>query len=180
MTSPVVVDQGASSTMQDEERGAGEPAKWQWWREDLPMTLDSSALKRLAAIQQSQGRVTLAEIGSVLPVSSMTPEEIGETMAQLEEAGIDIEVDKELLRHRLNSGLADAPPASHSRFGVPDAGRPITGHTDQGSLLPRATAPAPPKLSVGGSWWRPPARGSAVIILVLAVVCLLILVFVKR
>src|SRR6185295_7710455 len=85
------------------------------------MTLDGSALKRLAAIQQSQGHVTLAEIGSVLPVNSMTPAEIGETMAQLEAAGIDIEVDKEFLRHRLASGLADAPPASRSRFGVPDA-----------------------------------------------------------
>jgi hypothetical protein len=145
------------------------------------MTLDGSALKRLAAIQQSQGHVTLAEIGSVLPVNSMTPEEIGETMAQLEEAGIDIEVDKEFLRHRLASGLADAPPASHSRFGVPDAGGPMAaGHTDHGSLLPRATAPAPPKLSVGGSWWRPRAGASAVIILVLAVACLLILVFAKR
>ena len=144
------------------------------------MTLDGSALKRLAAIQQSQGHVTLAEIGSVLPVSSMSPEEIGETMAQLEEAGIDIEVDKELLPHRLDSGLAEAPPASHSRFGAPDAGGPMIGHTDQGSLLPRATAPAPPKLSVGSSWWRPRARASAVIILVLAALCLLILVVVKR
>ena len=144
------------------------------------MTLDSNALKRLAAIQQSRGRITLAEIEGVLPISSMTPEGIGETMAQLEEAGIDIEVDKELLRHRLDSGLADAPPASHSRFGVPDAGGPMTGHTHQGSLLPRATAPAPPKLSVGGSWWKPRARTGAVIILVLAVVFLLILVFVKR
>ncbi len=113
------------------------------------MTLDGSALKRLAAIQQTQGHVTLAEIGSVLPVSSMSPEEIGETMAQLEAAGIDIEVDQEFLRHRLDSGLADARPASHSRFGAPDAGGPMIGHTDQGSLLPRATAPAPPKLSVG-------------------------------
>ena len=83
------------------------------------MTLDGSALKRLAAVQQSQGHVTLADIGSVLPVDSMTPEEIGETMAQLEAAGIDIEVDKEFLRHRRASGLADARPSSHSRFGVP-------------------------------------------------------------
>ena len=144
------------------------------------MTLDGSALKRLAAIQQSQGHVTLAEIGSVLPVDSMTPEEIGETMAQLEAAGIDIEVDKEFLRHRPDSGLADAPPASHSRFGVPDAGGPMTGHTDHESPLPRATAPAPPTLSVRGSWWRPRAGASAVIVLVLAVACLLILVFAKR
>jgi hypothetical protein len=144
------------------------------------MTLDGSALKRLAAIQQSQGHVTLAEIGSVLPVDSMTPEEIGETMAQLEAAGIDIEVDQEFLRHRRASGLADARPSSHSRFGVPDAGRPMTGHTDHGSPLPSATAPAPPTLSVRGSWWRPRAGASAVIVLILAVACLLIFVFVKR
>ena len=145
------------------------------------MTLDGSALKRLTAVQQSQGHVTLADIGSVLPVDSMTPEQIGETMAQLEAAGIDIEVDKEFLRHRPDSGLVDAPPpASHSGFGTPDARGPMTGHTDQGALLPRAAARAPSRLSVGGSWWRPRARANTVIILVLAVLCLLILFFVKR
>ena len=144
------------------------------------MTLDGSALTRLAAIQQSQGYVTLAEVGSVLPVDSMTPEEIGETMAQLEAAGIDIEVDKELLRHRLASGFAEARPSSHPRFDVPDAGGPTIGHTDHGSPLPSATAPVPPTSSVRGSWWRPRAGASAVIVLILAVACLLIFVFVKR
>lgn len=144
------------------------------------MTLDSSALKRLAAIQQSQGFVTLTEMGRVLPVDSMTPEEIGQTIAQLEQAGIDIEVDKELSRRRLDSGLADAPPASHARIGVPEASGPMTGRTDQGSLLPRVNASASPKLAVGGSWWRPRTRTTALIIFVLAVLSILILVFVNR
>ena len=145
------------------------------------MTLDGGALKRLAAVQQSQGHVTLADIGNVIPVDSMTPEEIAEAMAQVEAAGIDIEVDKEFLRHRPDAGLAVAPPpASHSRFGAPDARGSMTGHSDQGSLLPRAAARPPSRLSVGGSWRRPRARANIVIILVLAVLCLLILVFVKR
>jgi len=51
------------------------------------------------------GHVTLAEIKGILPIDSMTPEEIGQTMAQLEEAGIDIEVDKEFLRRLASLGI---------------------------------------------------------------------------
>ena len=99
------------------------------------MTPDSNSMRRLTAIQRSRGHVTLAEIKSILPIDSMTPEEIGQTMAQLEEAGIDIEVDKELLRRRPKSGLSDVPRSSHSRLATPNAKGPMSTRTDQGFAL---------------------------------------------
>ena len=131
-------------------------------------------MRRLTAIQRSRGHVTLAEIKSILPIDSMTPEEIGQTMAQLEEAGIDIEVDKELLRRRPKSGLSDVPRSSHSRLATPNAKGPMSTRTDQGSLLARSTPSAQQHLPVGGSWWRPRVRHVALVILALAVLCLLL------
>ena len=131
-------------------------------------------MRRLTAIQRSRGHVTLAEIKSILPIDSMTPEEIGQTMAQLEEAGIDIEVDKELLRRRPKSGLSGVPQGSHSRLATPGTKGPMSTRTDQGSLLARSTPSAQQHLPVGGSWWRPRVRHVALVILALAVLCLLL------
>jgi hypothetical protein len=131
-------------------------------------------MRRLTAIQRSRGHVTLAAIKSILPMDSMTPEEIGQTLVQLEEAGIDIEVDKVFLRRRPKSRLADVPQASHSRLTTPDAKEPMSTLTDQGPLLGGSTPSAQQQLPVGSSWWRPLIGRVALVILVLAVLCLLL------
>jgi len=139
------------------------------------VTLDSNAVRRLTAIQLRQGYVTLADIKSILPVDSMTPEEIGKAVAQLEEAGIDIEVARELLRRPLVSGVAAAPPTSHSRPSLPDTNGQMGKRTVQGSLLPRSTPSAQRRLSAVDSWWRPRAGQIARTLLLLAILCLLLI-----
>ena len=134
------------------------------------MISDSNSMRRLTAIQRSRRHVTLAEIKSILPIDSMTPEEIGQTMAQLEEAGIDIEVDKEFLTRRPKSRLADVPQASHSRLATPDAKEPMSTLTDQGPPLGGSTPSAQQQLPVGSSWWRPLIGRVALVILL----CLLL------
>ena len=142
------------------------------------MILDSNAIKRLTAIQQRQGYVTLAEIKSIVPVDSMTAEEIGKAVAQLEEAGIDIEVDRELLRRRLDSEVADRPPTSHSRPSLPDTNGQMGERVVQGLLLPRSTASAQRRLSAVKSWWKPRAGQIARTLLLLAILCLLLILVV--
>ena len=138
------------------------------------MISDSNSMRRLTAIQRSRRHVTLAEIKSILPIDSMTPEQIGQTMAQLEEAGIDIEVDEEFLRRRPKSRLADVLQASHSPPATSDAKQPMNPRTDQRSLLARSIPSAQQQLSVGSLWWRPRVGQVALVTLVLAVLCLLL------
>jgi Sigma-70 factor, region 1.1 len=144
------------------------------------VTPDSDVMRRVRAIQQRQGYVTLAEIKSILPVDSMTPEEIGKTVAQLEEGGIDIKFDRELLRRRPDSGLTNAPLTSQSRSILSDANRPVGEHTVQGSLLPQSAPPLQQRLSTVGRWWRPRAGQFVRTLLILALLCLLILAVVMR
>ena len=49
---------------------------------------------------RQRGYITLDQIKSVLPVEQMTGEEVAGAMARLELAGIDIQIDPELLRSR--------------------------------------------------------------------------------
>ena len=97
------------------------------------MSVDSNAKALLVAIQRRQGHVTLADIKSILPIESMTSEEIGLTIVQLEDAGINIEVDKELLRPRVNFGIVGEQPTFHSPF-VPGASARWAGATIKGRL----------------------------------------------
>ena len=87
------------------------------------MAPDNTAMKQLSAIQQRRGHVTLNEIKLVYPIDSMTPEEIGRTMTELEEAGIEIEVDKDLLRRRAGW----EPPTSRGLLASSQASRTPRG-----------------------------------------------------
>ena len=144
------------------------------------MSVDSNAKALLVAIQRRQGHVTLADIKSILPIESMTSEEIGLTIVQLEDAGINIEVDKELLRPRLDSGIVGEQPTFHSPF-VPGASAPMGGrHNQRPSSLQSAPA-ARQMLSTGATLWSTRAGQIALVILVLIVLCLLfIFLGVKR
>ena len=139
------------------------------------MTLDTVTMRRLAAIQHRRSRVTLAEIESILPIDSMTSEEIGQTMAQLEEAGIDIEFDKELLRRRIDSQHSDARTVTDPRSVVADAHEPLGGRTVKQPLQPQSAPTARQRFFAGGPWRKPSARQLALILLVLAVLFFLLI-----
>ena len=138
------------------------------------MIPDNAAMRHLAAIQQRRGHVTLQEIERVFPIDSMTPEEIGRTMTELEEAGIEIELDKDLLRRRASWGAANVPQASGFKPGVTDAKEPLGGRTNQGAPLLRSTPSPQQKMSGGISWWRPRVGQIAVVVLALVALCVIL------
>lgn len=138
------------------------------------MTPDNTAMRHLAAIQQRRGHVTLKEIEHVFPIDSMTPEEIGRTMNELEEAGIEIEVDKDLLRRRASWGAADVPQASGIKPGVTDAKGPLDGRTNKGAPLLRSNPSAQQKMAGGISWWTPRVGQIAIVVLALVALCLIL------
>jgi len=138
------------------------------------MIPDNAAMRHLAAIQQRRGHVTLQEIERVFPIDSMTPEEIGRTMTELEEAGIEIELDKDLLRRRASWGAADVPQAPGLKPGVTDTKGPLGGHTNQGAPLLRSTPSTLQKMSEGIPWWRPRVGRIAIVVLALVALCLML------
>lgn len=63
------------------------------------------AIRRLMQMAGPHGQVTLDQIKSVLPIDEMTPEEIGRVIMQLEQAGVEVQLDEDLLH--LGSGPAN-------------------------------------------------------------------------
>lgn len=57
-------------------------------------------IERLKEMGRRRGHITLDQIKSVLPIEQMSGEEVGEAMARLESAGIDVQMDPEFLRSR--------------------------------------------------------------------------------
>lgn len=64
------------------------------------MARHDPAIRRLKEIGGEYGYLTLEQIKSVLPVDEMTPEEIGRVVMQIEEAGVEVRLDEDLLRPR--------------------------------------------------------------------------------
>src|SRR4051812_33829291 len=72
-------------------------------------TVNEAAIDELTAIGRRQGRLELDDMKRVLPVDRMSADELAEAMARLEDAGIEIDLDPNLLRPRHD---AAPPPAA--------------------------------------------------------------------
>lgn len=71
--------------------------------------IPQAMVDKLVERGQPTGVLSLATIQSMVPLDSMTIEEIGDLTAHLEAAGVDVEIDKELLRA---PSLITAPSAA--------------------------------------------------------------------
>jgi hypothetical protein len=107
------------------------------------------AIRRLQEIGQRQGHLTLEQVKSLLPVDEMTPDEIGRALLQLEEAGVEVQLDEDLLRPRPDAGDGlDSPEASFRLDLEPEPARPA----------PAGARPAaPPPFEAGASSQAPAA-----------------------
>jgi hypothetical protein len=74
------------------------------------MQIDSSTLSRLVALGRAKGHLTNQDLAEALPVSAMSPSDIALVVVHLEEAGIAVELDEDL--------LAGGPPDTARTFEI--------------------------------------------------------------
>ncbi|MEK0083945.1 RNA polymerase sigma factor region1.1 domain-containing protein [Benzoatithermus flavus] len=89
------------------------------------------AIRRLKELGQRQGHVTLDQVKSVLPIDTMTPEELGRVAMQLEDAGVEVQLDEDLLR-----------PRSSTREEVASPSRLLPVDSEPAPMPPAAPSPA--------------------------------------
>jgi len=87
-------------------------------------TVNEAAIGELTAIGRRQGRLGLDDVKRVLPVDRMSADELAEAMARLEDAGIEVDLDPDLLRPRYDAApplpaAAAAPPAEPAAASPP-------------------------------------------------------------
>jgi Sigma-70 factor, region 1.1 len=137
------------------------------------MTVDGRAIGRLAAIDRRKGHITLADIEAIFPVDAMSPEEIGQTMVRLEDAGIDIEFDKALLRSRSDARTVNVATL-RARPVLPGSAGQTGRHHDRRPHAPGSSPWVQRSLSGHRRWWKGQLGRIPVVVLVLAVLVLAI------
>jgi hypothetical protein len=83
------------------------------------MAVNESAISELTAIGRRQGRLRLDDVKRVLPVESMSADELAEAMTRLEEAGIEVDLDPDLLRPRHDAAPQPTVAAGPSATATP-------------------------------------------------------------
>jgi hypothetical protein len=79
-------------------------------------TLSPVVLEALRTAARQHGHVTVETLGRLLPVDRLSPEDLSRAIAEIEDAGIPIELDAALRRPR-----RPAPIAPVHASGAPDA-----------------------------------------------------------
>ena len=98
------------------------------------------AIRRLKEIGEQQGHVTLEQIMDVLPIDDMTPEEIERVVMQLEEAGVEVVLEEDLLRPRPRLVEDGNVPFDDT----PVDTTPIVSHSEGKPIVPPAPLAASP------------------------------------
>ncbi|MGY2048298.1 RNA polymerase sigma factor region1.1 domain-containing protein [Methylobacterium sp. JK268] len=102
--------------------------------------IDRATLDRLIARGRAQGQLTTADLRGELPISGMSPDTIALVLIELEEAGIPVELEEDLLGP--GRGLGAAPPPGLV-LPTHDPGGGAPGAAAEGGTGPGA-APRPP------------------------------------
>lgn len=136
---------------------------------------DKGALERLEALGRRRGHLTTGDLEGELPVSGMTPEDIALVIVHLEERGIPVEVDPELLTGERRPTAASPEPG----LLLPDPAPgpfPVVGSAQAAGLAPMPGATAEPGGARGGwgSTHTAVAVAGLVVVALLAVALLLL------
>ena len=130
------------------------------------------AIQRLKQIGGPDGQVTLDQVKSVLPVDEMTPGEIGQVMIRLEEAGVEVCLEEDLLR----PGAGPANDDNIAADPTPVASDPAVAPTVPRAIPSKVAAPHPGTPSTDhGPSPRPTARSTLAVVVVLAVLGIILL-----
>ena len=124
-------------------------------------------IERLKAMARQRGHVTLDQIKSVLPVEQMSAEDVGNAMALLEAAGINVQIDPEFLRSRADMQSDERRRVRQTRSSkasrVANRSTPMRSPTSNSKLVPGA-APATGR-------WTSRTPVTITIAIVMAIVC---------
>jgi hypothetical protein len=129
------------------------------------------SLLRLKERGRAAGQLTIADLAAELPVDAMDPEELALVIAHLEEAGITVTLDENLLRPA-PGGPAPPPPAIELPQRKQDPPAPAVRSAASGSGTGQRPAPVP--ASGAGPRY---ANGTVLVAGAIAVVVLLALVW---
>jgi hypothetical protein len=135
-----------------------------------------SAIRRLQEIGRQQGHLTLEQVKSLLPVDEMTPDELGRALLRLEEAGVEVELDEDLMRPRPDASSGPSSPEPGLRLDtepeptrpVPEGARPAAPPSFEAGAVSPAPAAAQP--------WRFKLPWPLTAILALALIVVILLV----
>lgn len=83
------------------------------------MAINDTAFRRLVEMGREQGFVTLDQVSAVLPIDSMSQRELAETLDRLEQSGVSVEVDEELMHRPRGAGGDGAADMSDFRLPEP-------------------------------------------------------------
>ncbi len=103
--------------------------------------IDRATLDRLVALGRGSGTLTVQDLKQHLPTENMSADEIALVVAHLEDAGISVELDDNLLAGRMSTQSPDDPrielhsPASPS--GPPSRKAPAAGELGPAELPSR-------------------------------------------
>ncbi|ACA20912.1 hypothetical protein M446_6660 [Methylobacterium sp. 4-46] len=105
--------------------------------------IDRATLDRLIARGRERGELTSADLRAALPISGMSPDAIALVLIELEEAGVPVELEEDLLAPGRGFSAAP-PPAAELPAGreVPRAAPPGPA-AHAGAASPPAAAPRP-------------------------------------
>ncbi len=118
----------------------------------MSVSLANDSLARLAELGRRRGSLSAEDLGRVLPIERMSDEEIGTTVAYLEDHGIEVTLDPDLLvarplcrPERPIAGFASASPVRTAERSsqTPDHLRRDLRHQDT-----HGRAPARPRFEI--------------------------------
>ncbi|HEY0525385.1 MAG TPA: RNA polymerase sigma factor region1.1 domain-containing protein [Stellaceae bacterium] len=139
-------------------------------------TVNEAALGELTAIGRRQGRLGLDDVKRVLPVDRMSAEELAEAMARLEDAGIEVDLDPDLLRPRYDAAPplpAAAAPAEPAAASPPRHAAGGGGAATTGLSGPVHVYPAEPAARAS----RGPLPADMIVLGVVLAVCIVLILF---
>jgi hypothetical protein len=120
-------------------------------------------IDRAVAAGRHRGMLAAEELASLLPIDSMTADEIAIAVARIEDSGVEVELDPELLQPRRDTGTAARPPLAAPEEPVPPVDvRP--------TAAPRQELPAQAAGRRPITRWVTPAVAATVVLLCAAIV----------
>lgn len=139
------------------------------------MAIDDEAVRTLQIIGLRQGRLTAEDLKQVLPVDAMSAERIAQVILRLQDAGIDVEVDEDLLSPR-HPPRPNGPMAGEAVILPADrqAPAPTPPLTPRGAAEPKPSPPEPPAQGGGQRASRAVMTAIILVVIVLAVIAALI------
>ena len=119
--------------------------------------IDEGRLQDLIELGRTKGRLSTEDLQEVMPVSAMSVEDLATVILRLERAGIDIDIDPDLLQPQPGAArgrpvlVQNIPDAALGTEDRPRASGALSSTPTQSSASPKASAGQPSRWSLNVS-----------------------------